>query len=165
MLISILSYTHTGVPVGTTDLIRSLHGGTHRYYRDSSDTGVPVGTSELIFVQRYLVSCTCTTEPILVLRIFYLYYRVYFGISDLILVLRSIYMYYRTYTCISDHIHVLQSIYLSYGFYTCFAELIIILRILFLYEGTCRYDKSEQIRIISYTRSDQTSTDTDISPS
>ena len=72
-------------------------------------------------------------------------------------------MYYRTYTCISYLIHVLQSIYLSYGSYTCVTELIIVLRILFLCEGTCRYDKSEQIRIISHTRSDQTSTDTDTS--
>ena len=72
-------------------------------------------------------------------------------------------MYYRTYTCISDLIHVLQSIYLSYGSYTCFTELIIILRILFLCEGTRRYDESEQIRIISHARSNQTSTDTDIS--
>ena len=36
MLISNLSYTHTGVPVGTTEfiLIRSLYGDTRRYYRD-----------------------------------------------------------------------------------------------------------------------------------
>ena len=36
VLISNLSYTHTGVPVGTTEfiLIRSLYGGTRRYYRD-----------------------------------------------------------------------------------------------------------------------------------
>ena len=60
------------------------------------------------------------------------------------------FMYYRTYTCISDLIHVLQ---------------ILVLRILCLCEGTRRYDKSEQIRIISHTRSDQTYTDTDISPS
>ena len=55
--------------------------------------------------------------------------------------------------------------YVTYGTYTCFTELIIGLRILFLYEGTHRYDKSEQIRIISHTKSDKTSTDTDISPS
>ena len=36
VLISNLSYTHMGVPVGTTEfiLIRSLYGGTRRYYRD-----------------------------------------------------------------------------------------------------------------------------------
>ena len=130
VLISILSYTHTGVPVGTTEfiLIRSLHGGTHRYYRDSSDTGVPVGTSELIFVQRYLVSCTCTTEPILVLWIFYLYYRVYFCISDLILVLRSIYMYFGFYTCITELILVFQIIYMSYRAYTCLTNFILVLQ-------------------------------------
>ena len=72
-------------------------------------------------------------------------------------------MYYRTYTCISDLVHILQSIYLSYGSYTCVTELIIVLQILLLCEGTRRYDKSEQIRIIAHTRSDQTYTDTDIS--
>ena len=72
-------------------------------------------------------------------------------------------MYFGFYTCISDLTHVLQSIYLSYGSYTCFIELIIVSRILFLCEGTRRYDESEQIMIISHTRSDQTSTDTDIS--
>ena len=52
VLISNLSYTHTGVPVGTTEfiLIRSLYGDTRRYYKTKSDTGVPVGTSELIFI-------------------------------------------------------------------------------------------------------------------
>ena len=36
VLISNLSYTHTGVPVGTIEfiLIRSLYGDTRRYYRD-----------------------------------------------------------------------------------------------------------------------------------
>ena len=36
VLISNLSYTHTGVPVGTTEfiLIRSLYGDTRRYYRN-----------------------------------------------------------------------------------------------------------------------------------
>ena len=52
-------------------------------------------------------------------------------------------MYFRSYTCLTEHI--------------------LVLRILFLYEGIRRYDKSEQIRIISHTRSDQTYTDTDIS--
>ena len=66
-------------------------------------------------------------------------------------------MYYRTYTCISDLIHV------YYGTYTCLTEHILVLRNLFLCEGTRRYDESNLIRIISHTRSDQTSTDTDIS--
>ena len=36
VLISDLCYTHTGVPVGTTEfiLIRSLYGDTRRYYRN-----------------------------------------------------------------------------------------------------------------------------------
>ena len=85
-------------------------------------------------------------------------------------------MYHGTYICISDLIHVLQSIYLSYGFYicvqdlflsyrsyTCVTKLILVFRILFFCEGTRRYDKSEQIRIIAHTRSDQTYTDTNIS--
>ena len=115
-------------------------------------TGVPVGT----------------TEFILVLRIFYLYYRVYSRISDLIMVLRSIYnvfrilyMYYRTYTCISDLTCILRNLYWSYRIYICVqdlflsyrsysgvTELILVFRILFFCEGTRRYDKSEQIRII-----------------
>ena len=87
-----------------------------------------------------------------------MYFRSYICLTEHILDLRILYLYYRTYTCISDLIHVLQSIYLSYGTYTCVTELILVLRILFLCEGTCRYDKSEQIRIISPIRSDQTYT-------
>ena len=36
VLISNLFYTHTGVPVGTTEfiLIRSLYGDTRRYYKN-----------------------------------------------------------------------------------------------------------------------------------
>ena len=90
-------------------------------------------------------------------------YRVYTYLTELILILRSIYWSYRTWTCISDLIHVLQSIYLSYGSYTGLTELILVLRILFLCEGTRRYDESEQVRIISLTRSDPTYTDTDFS--
>ena len=45
-----------------------------------------------------------------------------------------------------------------YGTYTCLTEHILILRILFLCEGTRRYDKSEQIIIVSHTRSDHTYT-------
>ena len=85
-------------------------------------------------------------------------------------------MYYRTYTCISDLTCILWNLYLSYGTYisiqdlflsyrsyTCVTELILVFRILFFCEGTRRYDKLEQIRIISHTRSEQTYTDTDIS--
>ena len=71
-------------------------------------------------------------------------------------------MYYRTYTCISNLIHVFQILYMSYRVSTCLTELIIVLRILFLCEGTRRYDNSELIKIVSHTRSDQTSIDTDI---
>ena len=59
---------------------------------------------------------------------------------------------------------MLQSLFLSYGSYTCVTELILVFKILFLCEGTRRYDKSEHIRIISHTRSDQTYADTNISP-
>ena len=47
-----------------------------------------------------------------------------------------------------------------YGTYTCLIEHILILQILLLCEGTRRYDKSEQIIIVSHTRSDQTYADT-----
>ena len=55
VLISNLSYTHTGVPVSTTEfiLIRGLYGDTCRYYRTYtyfSDTGVPVGATGLILI-------------------------------------------------------------------------------------------------------------------
>ena len=60
---------------------------------------------------------------------------------------------------------MLHNLFLSYGSHTCVTELILVFQILFLYEGTRRYDKSEQIIIISHTRLDQTYTDTDISPS
>ena len=59
---------------------------------------------------------------------------------------------------------MLQNLFLYFGSYTCVTELILVFRILFLCEGTGRYDKSEQIRIISHTRSDQTYANTDISP-
>ena len=69
-------------------------------------------------------------------------------------------MYYRTYTCISDLIHVLQNLYLSDGTYTGLTEHGLILRILSLCEGTRTYNKSEQIIIVSHTRSDQMYADT-----
>ena len=59
---------------------------------------------------------------------------------------------------------MLQNLFLYFGSYTCVTELILVFQILFLCEGTGRYDKSEQIRIISHTRSDQTYANTDISP-
>ena len=80
-------------------------------------------------------------------------------------------MYFRSYTCLTEHILVLRILYLSYGSYTCITEHVLVLRILYLFsklilifrisylcEGTRRYDKSEQIRIISHTRSNQTYT-------
>ena len=52
VLISNLSYTHTGVPVGTTEfiLIWSLHGDTRRYYRNY---GTYTGITELILIRKY----------------------------------------------------------------------------------------------------------------
>ena len=82
------------------------------------------------------------------------------GIVELILVFWILYVYYGTYTCISDLIDVLQSIYLSYGFYTCVTKPILVFQILFMCEGTCWYDKSEHIIIISHARSGQTYADT-----
>ena len=57
-------------------------------------------------------------------------------------------MYYRTYTCISDLTCILRNLYLSYGTYTGLTELILVFRILFMCEGTRRYDKSKQIRLM-----------------
>ena len=91
----------------------------------------------------------------------------YFGsypcITKHIHVFRILYMYYRTYTCLTELILVLQNLYWSYETYTCITILILEFQILFMCEGTRRYDKSEQIRIISHTRLNQTSTDTDLS--
>ena len=50
---------------------------------------------------------------------------------------------------------VLRILYLFYEVYPGLMGLIRFLWILFLCEGTRRYDESEQVRIISHTRSDQ----------
>ena len=103
------------------------------------------------------------SDLIHVLQSIYLSYGTYTGLTELILVFRILYVYYRTYTCISDLTCILRNLYLSYRSYTCVTELILVFRILFFCEGTRRYDKSEQIRIIARTRSDQTYIDTNIS--
>ena len=69
-------------------------------------------------------------------------------------------MSYRAYTCLTDLILVLQNLYMYFRSYTCVTKLILVFQILFMCEGTRRYDKSEQIRIISHARSDQTYADT-----
>ena len=94
-----------------------------------------------------------------------MYFRSYTCITELIHVFQILYLSYRAYTCLTDLIFVLQDLFLSYRFYTRVTKLILVFQILFLSEGTHRCDKSEHIRIISHTRSDQTYTDTDISPS
>ena len=93
-----------------------------------------------------------------------MYFGSYNCLTEHVFVLRILYLCYRTYSCLMDLILVLQNLFLSYGSYTCVTELILVFRILFLCESSRRYDKSEQIRIISPTRSDQTYADTDISP-
>ena len=85
-----------------------------------------------------------------------MYYRTYTCISDLTCILQNLYLSYGTYICVQD-------LFLSYRSYTSVIELILVFRIFFFFfEGTLRYDESEQIRIISHRRSDQTSTDTEI---
>ena len=184
------TYAYTEVSLGTTKLIlilRSLHlfGGTRRYYRDMMERILVLrnlflygstrkyyktytSTSYLILVLQRISwsykTYTCITELILVFKILYLYYRTYTCISDLILVLQNLYMYFGFYTCLTKHIHVFRILYLSYEAYTYLTDLILVLQILFLCEGTRRYDKSKQIRIISPIRSDQTYADTNISP-
>ena len=130
-----------------------------RYRANSciSDTEVPVGTTEHF---------TSTKVPVGTIKQIH-YTEVPVGTTGLILILvfQILYLSYRAYTYLTDLELALRNMYLSYGSYTCFTELILVFQILFLYEGTRRYDKSEQIRIISHTRSDPTYTDTDISPS
>ena len=82
--------------------------------------------------------------------------------TELIHVFQILHVYYGLYLSYGTYICV-QNLFLSYRSYTCVTKLILIFRILFFCEGTRRYDKSEQIRIIAHTRSDQTYTDTDIS--
>ena len=77
MLISNLSYTHTGVLVGTTEFILI-----------QAYTEVPVGTTELILI--------------LVFQILFLSYKAYTYLTDLILALRNMYLSYRSYTCFTD---------------------------------------------------------------
>ena len=89
-----------------------------------------------------------------------MYYGFYTCITELILVLRNVYLYIGAHPYISDLILVLRSIYMYYGTYTCLTENILILRILFLCEGTRKYDKLEQIIIVSHIRLDQTYADT-----
>ena len=134
------TYPYTKVPVGITEfiLIRNLYGGICRYYRTYTYTKVPVGTTELI----------------LVLRILYLYYGAYPCLTNLLLVLQSLFRYFGSNPCITEHIHVLRILYVYYRTYTCLTEHILTLRIFILCEGTRRYDKSEQIIIVSHTRSD-----------
>ena len=85
-----------------------------------------------------------------------MYFGFYTCITELIHVFQILHVYYGTYSCVQD-------LFLSYRSYTCVTELILVFQILFFCEGTRRYDKSKQIRIIAHTRSDQTYTDTDIS--
>ena len=73
-----------------------------------------------------------------------MYYRTYTCISDLTCILQNLYLSYGIYTCVQD-------LFLSYRSYTCVTKLILVFQILFFCEGTRRYDKSEQIRIISHT--------------
>ena len=93
-----------------------------------------------------------------------MYFRSYTCITELIHVFQILYLSYRAYTCLTDLILVLKDLLLSYRSYTCVTELILVFQTLFFCEGTRRYDKSEQIRIISHTRLNQTYADTDISP-
>ena len=162
------TYAYIEVPLGTTKLIlilRSLHlfGGTRRYYGDITDRILVLRNLPLYgSTRKYYKTYTGTWYIILVLRSISWSYGTYTCITKLILVFRILSWYYGAYTCISDFIHVLQNLYMYFRSYACLTEYILVLRILFLCEGTRWYDELEQIKIISHTRSDQTSTDTNI---
>ena len=104
----------------TTEL--NLFGGTRRYYGDITDrilvlrnlpyTGVPVSTAKLIQV----------------LRILYLFYEVYPGLTELILILLNLFLYFRSYPGITELIHVFQILYMYYRTYTCLTDLILVQR-------------------------------------
>ena len=77
-----------------------------------------------------------------------MYYITYTCISDLIHVLQNLYMYFRSYTCITGLILVLMNLFLYFRSYTGSTELIHVFQILFMCEGTRKYDKSKQLRLI-----------------
>ena len=77
-----------------------------------------------------------------------MYYKTYTCLTELILVLQNLYWSYGTYTGLAEIILVFQSTYLYFGSYTCITKLILEFQILFICEGTRRYNKSEQIRLI-----------------
>ena len=119
---------------------RSLQN-LYLYYGVYTCSEVPVGITEIM--ERILV-----LQNLFLYRSICKYYKTYTGTSYLILVLRSISLFYRYYTCISDLICVLQNLNLCYETYTGISENILVFRILFMCEGTHKYDKSEQIRLI-----------------
>ena len=153
------TYTHTGVPVGTTEfiLIRSLYGDTRRYYRNYISTSYLIlvlqslfgcfrsypGISEHIHVFRilymYYITYTCISDLTCILRNLYWSYGTYTGISDLIHVLQNLYMYLRSYIYITELILVLRNLYWYFGSYTCITELIHVFKILHVYYGTYTY--------------------------
>ena len=96
----------------------------------------------------YYGTYTCITELIHVFQILYMYFRAYTCLTELILVLRKLYWSYETYTGLMEIILVFQSTYLYFGSYMCILKLILEFQILFICEGTHRYDKSKQIRLM-----------------
>ena len=119
--------------------------------------------SRILFLFGFLVYYTELIHVRILISSLYLF-RSPVGVTEPMLIQRYINTYWYLYLFQISR-RSLQNLLLSYGSYTCFTELIIVLRILYLCKGTRRYDESEQIRIIAHTRSDHTSTDTDISPS
>ena len=148
------AYTYT---IGLILILRRLplFGGTRRYYKDITEHILVLWNLSLYrSTRKYYKTYIGTSYHILVLRSISWSYGTYTCITELIHVFHILYLSYRAYTCLTDLILVLQDLFLSYGSYTCVTELILVLQILFFCEGTHRYDKSEQIRIISHTRSD-----------
>ena len=81
-------------------------------------------------------------------------YRTYTGIAELIIIRKylsvrpNLYWYFVSYTCTRKYILVLRNLYLSYKSYTCITKLVLVFQILVMCEGTRKYDKSAQIRLI-----------------
>ena len=132
----------------------------------------------------YYGTCTCLTDLILMLQNLFIYFGSYTCIIDLI---RSLFWYKSTrryytdslyggtrrhyWTYISRRAHIctyIRFIYLYRNTYTFTCPYYIHILIksligvieLLVYRGTRRYYKSEHIRVIIHTRSDQTYADT-----
>ena len=99
------AYTYT---LGLILILWSLHlfGGTRRYYRDITECILVLRNLSLYGSNRKYI------KFILVLRILYLYYEAYLGLTELILILLNLFLYFGSYTYVTELIIVIRILYL-----------------------------------------------------